>query len=179
MARGLRGRTPLRPAEASNRLPRRSIAIGNQGYPGRRTENPYVRGACEETHVPTATSGRENCCGAMIHPFGPQPLCGSMASARQLSKVLRTNVVLEVVDRRAEAAAVNATASGSQHSTIRAMSHRMARSLSVSSPRNSATHVWVQLRSRFAGLWRSRWRVPLGPVKSRAGCRSSLRPAPP
>src|SRR5712672_3173739 len=50
---------------------RRSIAIGNQGYPGRRTENPYVRGACEETHVPTATSRRENCCGAMIHPFGP------------------------------------------------------------------------------------------------------------
>ena len=29
--------------------------MGNRGYPGRRTENPYVRGACEETHVPTAT----------------------------------------------------------------------------------------------------------------------------
>jgi hypothetical protein len=43
---------------------------GNRGYPGRRTETPYVRRTCEETHVPAATSGRENCCGAMIHPFG-------------------------------------------------------------------------------------------------------------
>jgi hypothetical protein len=43
------------------------------------------------------------------------------------------------VDRRAEAAAVNAMASGSQVSTISAISHRMARSLSVSAPINSAT----------------------------------------
>jgi hypothetical protein len=34
-----------------------------------------------------------------------------------------------VVDRRAEAAAVNAVASGSQHSTMSAISHRIARSL--------------------------------------------------
>ena len=40
---------------------------------------------------------------------------------------------------RAEAAAVNAIASGSQHSTMRAISHRMARSLSVSVPISSAT----------------------------------------
>jgi hypothetical protein len=40
-----------------------------------------------------------------------------------------------VVDRRAEATAVNAMASGSQHST----SHRIARSLSVSAPTSSAT----------------------------------------
>jgi hypothetical protein len=73
--RGMRGRTALRPSEASNRLPRRSIVIGNRGYPGRRTENPYMRGARAETHVPTATSGRENSCGAMIHPFGPWLRC--------------------------------------------------------------------------------------------------------
>jgi hypothetical protein len=39
----------------------------------------------------------------------------------------------------AEAAAVNAMASGSQHSTMRAMSHRIARSLSVLAPTSSAT----------------------------------------
>jgi hypothetical protein len=38
----------------------------------------------------------------------------------------------------AEAAAVNAMASGSQHRTIRAISHRMARSLLVSAPTSSA-----------------------------------------
>jgi hypothetical protein len=37
-----------------------------------------------------------------------------------------------VIYRRADAAAVNAIARGSQHSTIRAISHRIARSLSVS-----------------------------------------------
>jgi len=41
--------------------------------------------------------------------------------------------------RRDEAAAVNAMASGSQHSTISAISHRIARSLSASAPINSAT----------------------------------------
>jgi hypothetical protein len=38
----------------------------------------------------------------------------------------------------AEAAAVNAMASGSQLSTMRAISHRIARSLSVSAPTSSA-----------------------------------------
>jgi hypothetical protein len=42
------------------------------------------------------------------------------------------NVVHTAVDRRAEAAAVNAIASGSQHSTMRAISHRMSHSASVS-----------------------------------------------
>jgi glycerol dehydrogenase-like iron-containing ADH family enzyme len=36
-------------------------------------------------------------------------------------------------------AAVGAIASGSEHDTMRAMSHRMARSLSVSAPTSSAT----------------------------------------
>jgi hypothetical protein len=40
-----------------------------------------------------------------------------------------------LVDRRAEAAVVNAMASGSQVSTMRAISHRIARLLSVSAPR--------------------------------------------
>jgi len=44
-----------------------------------------------------------------------------------------------LVEGQAEAAAVNAMASGSQHSTMRAISHLMARSLSVSVPINSAT----------------------------------------
>jgi hypothetical protein len=38
-----------------------------------------------------------------------------------------------------DAAAVSEIASGSQHSTIRAISHRIAFSLSVSIPRSSAT----------------------------------------
>jgi hypothetical protein len=37
-------------------------------------------------------------------------------------------------DRPAEAAAVNAIANGSQHNTMRAISHRMARSLSAFAP---------------------------------------------
>jgi hypothetical protein len=41
---------------------------------------------------------------------------------------------------RAEAAAVSAIASGSQHKTIIAMSHRIARSQSASVPMNSATY---------------------------------------
>ena len=41
--------------------------------------------------------------------------------------------------RRAEAAAVSAMASGSQHKTMSAISQRMARSLSVSVPSSSAT----------------------------------------
>jgi hypothetical protein len=41
--------------------------------------------------------------------------------------------------RMVEAAAVNATASGSQHRTMRAISHLIARSLSVSAPTSSAT----------------------------------------
>ena len=45
-----------------------------------------------------------------------------------------------VVDPQADVAAVNAIASGSQHSTIRAMSHRIARSESVSTPTNSAIY---------------------------------------
>jgi hypothetical protein len=45
-----------------------------------------------------------------------------------------------VVYRRADAAAVNEIASGSQHSTMSAISHRIARSLSVSAPRSSATY---------------------------------------
>jgi hypothetical protein len=43
------------------------------------------------------------------------------------------------VDRRAEAAAVRAMASRSQHTTIEAMTHLMVRSLSVSAPTSSAT----------------------------------------
>jgi hypothetical protein len=39
----------------------------------------------------------------------------------------------------AEAAAVNAMASGSQHSTMRTISHRIARLLSVLAPTSSAT----------------------------------------
>jgi hypothetical protein len=42
------------------------------------------------------------------------------------------------VDRRAEAAAVNAMASGSQVRTMRAIIHLMARSLSTSAPISSA-----------------------------------------
>ena len=42
-----------------------------------------------------------------------------------------------VVDRRAHTAAVNAIASGSLRSTISAISHRIARSLSVSAPTSS------------------------------------------
>jgi hypothetical protein len=42
------------------------------------------------------------------------------------------------VDGRAEAATVNAMASGLQHSTTRAISHRLARSLLVSAPTGSA-----------------------------------------
>jgi hypothetical protein len=45
------------------------------------------------------------------------------------------------VDRRAEAAAVNAVASGSQHRTIRTISQRIARSGSVSAPGSSPTPV--------------------------------------
>jgi hypothetical protein len=45
----------------------------------------------------------------------------------------------QAVDRLAEAAAVNAMASGSRHKTMRAISHRTARSLSVSAPISSAT----------------------------------------
>jgi hypothetical protein len=41
--------------------------------------------------------------------------------------------------RMADAAAVSAMASGSQHSTIRAISHRIVRSLSVFAPTSSAT----------------------------------------
>jgi hypothetical protein len=47
------------------------------------------------------------------------------------------------VDRRAETAAVSAIASGSQHSTMSAISQRMARSLSVSAPMSSATYRMV------------------------------------
>jgi hypothetical protein len=49
------------------------------------------------------------------------------------------NVVLDVIDRRAEAAAVSAMASGSQHRTIKAMSHRMACSESTPESISSAT----------------------------------------
>jgi hypothetical protein len=42
------------------------------------------------------------------------------------------------VDHRADAAAVSPIASGSQHTTMRAMSHRIARSLSVSARSTSA-----------------------------------------
>jgi hypothetical protein len=44
-----------------------------------------------------------------------------------------------MVYRRADAVAVNAIASGSQHKTISATSHRIARSLSVPVPISSAT----------------------------------------
>lgn len=49
-------------------------------------------------------------------------------------------MVQAVVYRRADAAAVNAIASGSQHSTIRAISHRIACSGSVSTPSSLATY---------------------------------------
>jgi hypothetical protein len=51
--------------------------------------------------------------------------------------VLRTNVDLGTDHRLADAAGVRAMASGSQHKTINATSHRMM--LSVSAPTNSAT----------------------------------------
>ena len=41
--------------------------------------------------------------------------------------------------RMAEAAGVSAIASGSQHKTMRSISHRIARSLSASAPTSSAT----------------------------------------
>jgi len=40
--------------------------------------------------------------------------------------------------RQADAAAISAIASGSQHRTLSAISHRIARSLSVSAPMSSA-----------------------------------------
>lgn len=43
--------------------------------------------------------------------------------------------------RRTDAAAVNVIGKGSQHRTINAMSNRIARSLSVSDPSNSATYL--------------------------------------
>jgi hypothetical protein len=46
---------------------------------------------------------------------------------------------LTVIDRRAETAAVSAMVNGSQHSTVRAMSQRIAFSLSPPTPINSAT----------------------------------------
>jgi hypothetical protein len=46
-----------------------------------------------------------------------------------------------LVDRSAEAAAVKAMASGSQHKTMSAMSHRIALSESVSAPTSSATYL--------------------------------------
>jgi hypothetical protein len=52
-----------------------------------------------------------------------------------------------VVDRCAEAAAVNAIASGSQHSTISALSHRIPRPSSPPRPNSSAR---VTQRHRFA-----------------------------
>jgi hypothetical protein len=51
-------------------------------------------------------------------------------------------------DRRAEAAAVRAMARGSQHNTIKAMSQRIARSESVSTPISSATYLIGAERDR-------------------------------
>lgn len=45
-----------------------------------------------------------------------------------------------MIHLRADVAAVRATASGSQHRTIKAISQRIARSLSVPTPNNSATY---------------------------------------
>ena len=91
---------------------------------------------------------------------------------------------LETVDRRAEAAAVNAMASGSQHRTISAISHRMARSLSVSEAISSATWligvVWVSLcRPLAATLSCSAYRAAkLGSQLSYSRSRSFWRSIP-
>jgi len=55
--------------------------------------------------------------------------------------------------RRDAAAAVSAIASGSQHNTIKAMSHRIARSLSSSAPTptNSATYF---VGAASVSIWR-------------------------
>jgi hypothetical protein len=75
-----------------------------------------------------------------------------------------------VVDPQADVAAVNAIASGSQHSTIRAMSHRIARSESVSAPSNPATYrmgaasvsACRPLRSAFSAVPAASFRSPPG-----------------
>jgi hypothetical protein len=70
-------------------------------------------------------------------------------------------VVLDVIDRRAEAAAVSAMASGSQHRTIKAMSHRMACSESTPESISSATTGSVPRRhSASRACAQSRTRVP-------------------
>jgi len=61
--------------------------------------------------------------------------------------------------RRADAAAVRAIASGSQHSTIKAISHRIARSLSVSAPMSSATY---RIPGILRGIQRRAARQPAG-----------------
>jgi hypothetical protein len=54
------------------------------------------------------------------------------------------------VDRRVEDAAVNAIASGSQHNTVRAISHRSARSLSVIAKQDDPKPSRPEALRRFA-----------------------------
>jgi hypothetical protein len=70
-----------------------------------------------------------------------------------------------------DAAAVRAITSGSAHSTMSAISNRIARSESVSAPTSSATYP-MGLGSRGVALWRLRWRVPSGGLP---GCRLLVR----
>jgi hypothetical protein len=62
-----------------------------------------------------------------------------------------------VVDRRADAAAIKAIASGSRRRTMSVISHRVARSLSVSSPTNAATY---RMGAASVSILRS-WAAPL------------------
>ena len=99
-----------------------------------------------------------------------------------------------MVDRRADAAAVNAMAIRSQHSTIKAISHLIARSLSVCAPTRSATQrigtaslsIWCSLAFSVEGdeVRASRLRSSTSPRGISAGlppfCRhGGLRLAPP
>src|SRR5260370_24450046 len=63
----------------------------------------------------------------------------AMQGAQSVARALHA-LCAELQRRDAEAAAVRVTASGSQQSTIRAISHRIAFSLSASIPKSSATY---------------------------------------
>src|SRR5260370_11427776 len=98
-----------------------------------------------------AARGRHEC----IWGLGAVPLEGVSTAAIEGAA---NQMWLQTVDRRAEAAAVNAMASGSHHKTMSAINHRMARSLSVSEPISSATWligvVWVSICRLLAATLR-------------------------
>src|SRR5260370_22610544 len=84
-----------------------------------------------------------------------------------------------VVDRRADAATVSAIASGSQHRTMNAISHRIARSESVSIPSISATYLIGAASVSICRPLAAPWRVPPAglPKPPAASFRSLARPA--